>query len=241
MKRIICILSFIILFCGQVYGQCPWGIDCGGGATITQTITDGDLTHSPDGNSVYDALAKKWPSMVDADGECLAAAPGMPINNKVYCADNETAGWNPVATILGEANYLVIYDGASYIAIIDEDGNLLLAPPPIIAGDPDTLDDTLATNGADLYNGGTIIYNDAGTATLDAFSIVGQKVRVKFYTGVAIVVTPNAAQTINLRSVNLAQAEALINTSQYGECVLTYLGSNIIDALCSSSITEATP
>lgn len=28
-------------------------------AYITPTITDGDLTHSPDGNSVFDALALK--------------------------------------------------------------------------------------------------------------------------------------------------------------------------------------
>ena len=59
MKRIICILSFIILFCGQVYGQCPWGIDCGGGATITQTITDGNTTEAPSSDAVYTALAGK--------------------------------------------------------------------------------------------------------------------------------------------------------------------------------------
>lgn len=113
--------------------------------------------------------------------------------------------------------------------------------PPIIAGDPDSLDDTLATNGNDLYYGGTIIYNAAGEATIDAFTIVGQNVAIEFYPSVAIIVNPNASQTITLRGVALAAGEALINSSSYGICTLTYIDTNSIQAVCSDTITEETP
>jgi hypothetical protein len=42
-----------------------------------------------------------------------------------------------------------------------------------IAGDPDSLDDTLSTN-PKLYRDGYIFYNAAGEATLDAFSTAGE-------------------------------------------------------------------
>jgi hypothetical protein len=119
--------------------------------------------------------------------------------------------------------------------------NLLLSPPPIISGDPDSLDDTLATNGTYLYYGGTIIYNAAGEATLDAFTLVGQTVAIEFYPSVAIIVNPDSGQTITLRGVALAQGEALINSSNYGMCVLTYIAENSIQAVCSANITEETP
>jgi len=113
--------------------------------------------------------------------------------------------------------------------------------PVVISGDPDTLDDTLATNGAALYRGGYIRYNAAGEATIDAFTVAGQNVSILFYPSVAIIVNPNASQTITRNGVDLAQGEALINDSNYGLCVLTYLGSDAIDAQCSTDITEETP
>jgi hypothetical protein len=115
------------------------------------------------------------------------------------------------------------------------------ALPLVISGDPDSLDDTLATNGAKLYRGGYIRYNAAGEATLDAFTTAGQNVSIEFYPSVAIIVNPDAAQTITRNGVALAQGEALINSSEFGMCVLTYLGTNSIDAVCSSTITEETP
>jgi hypothetical protein len=112
--------------------------------------------------------------------------------------------------------------------------------PTVISGDPDSLDDTLATNPR-LYRGGYIRYNAEGEATIDAFTTAGQNVSILFYPSAAIIVNPNASQTITRNGVALAQGEALINDSNYGLCVLTYLGSDSIDAQCSGDITEETP
>lgn len=112
--------------------------------------------------------------------------------------------------------------------------------PTVISGDPDSLDDTLSTN-PKLYDGGYIRYNAAGEATLDAFTTAGQNVSIQFYPSVAIIVNPNASQTITLNGVAIAQGEALINSSNFGMCVLTYLGTNSIDAVCGTDITEETP
>lgn len=110
----------------------------------------------------------------------------------------------------------------------------------VISGDPDSLDDTLSTN-PKLYRGGFIRYTAAGEATLDAFSTAGESVAILFYPSVAIIVNPNAAQTITLNGTAIAQGEALINDSNYGLCVLTYLGTNSIDAQCSGDIAQETP
>jgi hypothetical protein len=109
--------------------------------------------------------------------------------------------------------------------------------PTVISGDPDSLDDTLSTN-PKLYDGGFVRYNAAGEATLDAFTTAGQNVSILFYPSVAIIVNPNAAQTITRNGVALSQGEALINDSNYGLCVLTYLGTNSIDAQCSADIVQ---
>ncbi len=84
---------------------------------------NGDTSNSPSQNAVYDELIQYLPSLSDTDGDCLSAEPGTPVTGRFYCADANN--WDP-AGIGGTANYLVIYDGASYIAIVDEDGQLLV-------------------------------------------------------------------------------------------------------------------
>jgi hypothetical protein len=106
-----------------------------------------------------------------------------------------------------------------------------------IAGDPDSLDDTLSTN-PKLYRNGYIFYNAAGEATLDAFSTAGEGVSIEFVPSAAVIVNPNAAQTITLNGTALAQGEALINDSNWGLCVLVYAGSNSIRAACTSDIVQ---
>jgi hypothetical protein len=106
-----------------------------------------------------------------------------------------------------------------------------------IAGDPDSLDDTLSTN-PKLYRNGYIFYNAAGEATLDAFSTAGEAVSIEFVPSAAVIVNPNAAQTITLNGTALAQGEALINDSNWGLCVLFYAGSNSIRAACTSDIVQ---
>lgn len=124
-------------------------------------------------------------------------------------------------------------DGSIDNAHLSDDAAL----PTVISGDPDSLDDTLSTN-PKLYRGGYIRYNAAGEATLDAFTTAGENVSIQFYPSVAIIVNPNAAQTITLNGTALSQGEALINDSNFGMCVLTYLGTNSIDAVCSPDIVE---
>lgn len=54
----------------------------------------------------------------------LTSAPGSPVDGAMYVADNDN--WDP-ATVSGSVPYLVIYDGASYVALWDRDGVLLLS------------------------------------------------------------------------------------------------------------------
>ena len=55
----------------------------------------------------------------------LTAAPGSPAAGVIYYADNDT--WDP-SDIAGTDNYYCMYDGADYIAIINEDGAFLFRP-----------------------------------------------------------------------------------------------------------------
>jgi len=93
----------------------------------------------------------------------LTAAPGSPVAGTWYYADNDT--WDPI-TYAGTANYWVIYDGASYIGIIDEDGVWLISSLTlggVILGDssPDAA-------GEFGYDGDMKYYDAVGAKTLAA-------------------------------------------------------------------------
>ena len=66
-------------------------------------------------------------------GTALATAPLSPVAGTWYLADNEAAGWDP-CTVDGTANYWVVYDGASYIGMFNEDGVLLIGSVDATAG-----------------------------------------------------------------------------------------------------------
>lgn len=68
-------------------------------------------------------LLKRWPSMATADGECLSSAPASPVTGRPVCA--LVSSWDPL-TLGGSDNYLVVWDGASWVGFIKEDGTLLV-------------------------------------------------------------------------------------------------------------------
>lgn len=189
--------------------------------SISPTVTAADV-------SIADAGSKI--TATDVEGALQENRTAIDLNTA------KTTNATHTGDVIG-SEALTIANGALDYAHMSADA----LRAPTISGDPDTLDDTLATNGNHLYDGGYIIYNAAGEATLDAFTAVGQTVSIKFYPSVAIIVNPDSAQTITKNGVALSQGEALINSSEFGLCVLTYLGSNSIDADCSASITEETP
>lgn len=130
----------------------------------------------------------------------LAVAPTVPVDGKIYCANNEAAGWDP-ASISGTVDYLVIYDGASYIALVDKDGNWFIKQFQIDGTDDGIADSTfngIATTGlagATLAIGDVIYLSDTdGRWELaDANSTTAQANRAR---GVAISTAANDGDAV---------------------------------------------
>lgn len=122
-----------------------------------------------DGNKTsYDDLVTRQTCTGTADSPLAAAPAGAcVVAGWIYWADNETAGWNPVATITGDVNYTVMYDGASYVALYDEDGNIF-SSGFIITGTDDAIADSscvgdkiIKVAGAALAPGDIVYWDDA--------------------------------------------------------------------------------
>jgi hypothetical protein len=97
----------------------------------------------------------------------LTEAPASPVAGTWYYADNEDLGWDPI-NYAGTANYWVIYDGANYIGIIDEDGVWLIES---IALTPITFNESVEPStdnltAAQLSRGFVNNYGQAAAATL---------------------------------------------------------------------------
>lgn len=84
-------------------------VDASGGMALSDTVNAN--------------LLKRWPSMATADGECLSSAPASPVTGRPVCA--LISLWNPLS-LSGSKNYTVVWDGASWIGFIKEDGTLLV-------------------------------------------------------------------------------------------------------------------
>lgn len=101
-------------------------IDSANGLAKTSTVSS---TYAPLSNATFTG-SHFIPSFA---GTALATAPLVPVAGTWYLADNEVAGWDP-CTVDGTANYWTVWDGASYKAIIDEDGGLLIGSVDAAAG-----------------------------------------------------------------------------------------------------------
>ena len=102
---------------------------------IDTDLTDGATASTvPSSEAVVSRLATidYWPSLSDTDGECLSSAPGSPTAGTVYCANCDD--WDPLSRT-GTANYLVVYNGADYVGIVDEDGIWLIDTIDLGGGD----------------------------------------------------------------------------------------------------------
>jgi len=134
-------------------------------------------------------------------GTARSSAPGSPVAGTWYYADNEAAGWDP-ASIAGTVNYWVVYDGADYVAIIDEDGNLLIGGvrTKYIPIDSTDADDVYTTTAADC---GSIITNegddDALLINLHDEAVSGGNtccITIKDVEGLVITIDPNGTDRI---------------------------------------------
>ena len=91
---------------------------------------DGDLVDGAGvpyvvgGTDVADADVVNSLTLDLLDMAALTSAPGAPVAGVIYYADNDT--WDP-STIDGTNDYYVIYDGAAYIALFDEDGTFFMS------------------------------------------------------------------------------------------------------------------
>jgi len=54
-----------------------------------------------------------------------SVAPTSPVIGKVYLANNDVGGWDPIS-YTGTTDYFVLYTGSTYVGIVDIYGNLLL-------------------------------------------------------------------------------------------------------------------
>ena len=139
----------------------------GGGVTTTEFGYLGTVTSNVQIQltSGVTATAKKWPSMSDADGECLAAVPGTIITGHPYCFDNEAAEGDPVSHT-GTANYIAIYDGAAWKGIIDEDGVWMLVSLTLTGGtfnSPSSDSNPATTAGQMKHDSTDTLSNSGGT------------------------------------------------------------------------------
>jgi hypothetical protein len=109
----------------------------GAGSTITVQEQDGAPTGSAstlkfpnasltdDGGGAF-SVTFSASDTIGWDYTALAAEPGTPIVGKVYRANNEAGGWDPI-TYAGTTDYFVMYTGSAWVGITDINGNLLVS------------------------------------------------------------------------------------------------------------------
>lgn len=155
--------------------------------TVTSDVQTQLGTKAPTANATMTGTFT-MPSMAFTP---LTAAPGSPVAGTWYYADNDT--WDPIS-YAGTANYWVIYDGASYIGIIDEDGVWLISS---------------------LTLGGLIL----GDSSPDAAGEIGYDGALKYYnTASRTVVSLDETQALSGKTLDVA--DNVIKT--WGYIVLTH-------------------
>lgn len=141
----------------------------------------------------------------------LSAAPGVPVAGKVYWADNEAAGWDPV-NYAGTDDYAVLYTGAAYVGIVDINGNMMvesLTLGGVVLGDatPDAAGE-IGFDGTDKY----LFYGANAEDLYLRVGSTGNNAIVGTNTGV----TDLSFSAINLATTGTVQAGIKINTDANG-------------------------
>lgn len=244
MKRIyfLLVLFFILAYIGIANhlfagGPTVSGFDNGGGG-LGDVTAAGNNTFTGTNEFQAGAIIDGYLQLFDTP---LTTAPATPIDGAVYCADY--INWDPI-TYSGAVAYLVLYDGASYIGLLDIDGNFITNGDPAqipIEGDPDTITLTSAQ-----YRGGTVIFNDAGDYQMDD----GEDGDILTFINdddQDVTITPDSSDTIiamlgnNPIERDWAQGEAADFNSVAGMCVALFAGSNTWLFKCTDTVTEETP
>lgn len=94
--------------------------------TTLADIDDGTITENLV-NEVYPWADNETSNTLTLDLlqlSILTSTPSSPAAGRIYFVDNDT--WDP-CDIAGADNYYCIYDGADYIAIMDEDGTFFIS------------------------------------------------------------------------------------------------------------------
>lgn len=156
----------------------------------------------------------------------MTAAPGTPCDGCIYFADNDT--WDP-ANIAGTNNYYVIYDGASYIAIFDEDGTFFISSIAVPTLEGDELNDTSSPHtlierelkSTKLSNAGAgapKTYTMPEHTTQDTWNLI-----VVCEDAQNIIIDPHANDTYTLNGTAAAQDENILNEAcTAGESIAIY-------------------
>ena len=240
--------------------------DCASGACGDGTSDGGTYYRLYDGSDHYGEL--KAPSLAanatytlpaatttmigtlldELDRPSRTAAPGTPIDGALYHADNDT--WDP-ATYAGTVDYWVVYDGASYIALWDDDGNWLIESLGegigIQSMTPmsDTPANFLGNFTGNYLKGGVFITTAAGTAVLPPVT-VGMNFTVIVDAAELVNFNPDATgteDTITIVTATLGynketQGEQIDNGSADGAmCVFQYLAADEWLAVCTDDWT----
>lgn len=263
MKKILLIMA-IVLICSTAYGAGPISFGgssavaslTGAGTGVTAILAeDVDSTNGiAKTSTMTTALGKKWPSMVTADGECLSTAPGSPVAGKVYCVAGGNA-WDIALNNRG-INELVLWDGASYIELLDEDGNLYATNLVTLTG-AQTLSNkgwkslkvieapgnyTFAENSGQQIYGGIYYANAAGTAAHSSAFVDGENWGIiGLTTANVIILTINGSDTIIYNGAALSAGQGLTSDGTTAPPMLSceYIAANSIS--CVGSGFAGTP
>ena len=158
--------------------------------------------------------------------ELLTAAPASPVAGQVYYADNDT--WDP-STIAGTNNYYCIYDGASYIAMWDEDGTFFFSSIAVPTLEGDELNDASSPHTlieAELKNtklsnagaGAPKTYTMPEHTTQDTWNLI-----ILCEDAQNIIIDPHANDTYTLNGTAAAQDENIVNEAcTAGESIAIY-------------------
>lgn len=202
-----------------------------------------DLTDLADGTGTNYSILKD-----DGDGTYTfidyfllpirTSAPGSPVANAMYLADNSS--WDP-ATVTGSVPYYVVYDGASYIAMWDVDGNYLLSSIEIGVYEASDLDDTSDPHTLLAKECKNTILSNGDSVGADEWDFPARTTGWSFIFIIEaaqnVRLDPNGAEQWYLNGTQMAAGEAIVNEAPtIGEEIGCY--STQRDVYCSSKYSD---
>lgn len=267
MKKL-CLIAIVLLYAFSSYGGQIGGGQIGGaGGGLSSPVADADVSDTLTSSifkgsgtttdAVDLATAEVAGVLPDAnianditldllDLSKLTGAPASPVAGKLYYADCTT--WDPSGLGIGKA-YYVVYDGASYIALFDEDGAWYVSSidlPTLLAAQ---LNDTSSPHTlveSELKN--KIISNSGAGASEWDFPARTEGWNVIFIkeTDANMTLDPNGTETFWFRTdtsayTQMAAGEAIVNTTAGKSTITIFSTESAIYCTGDANWAEETP